>query len=129
MTIELWSLVGVVVALLASILIQAIAANAERGLDFNFTARDNPPDNGKYLARSTATVRNTVEYIAVFAPLVLVAHLANLSNAWIEISCLAAVAARFAYIPLYVLGIKYLRSVAWFVSAVPVVAILISLCI
>lgn len=123
MTIELWSLVGVTLALLTAIGVQAVILNLARGIHFNATARDNPPSETLLQARANNTVRNTIEFLAMFAPLVLIAHLAQVSTPTIETACILAVIARFAYIPLYVLGVPYLRSAVWFAAAASIVII------
>lgn len=112
MTYELW-----VLALNAVILLVLYGA---QGLDtvlnapkWGLGARDDMRDASNYAGRLSRTVRNQIEAIAVFAPLVLIAHLLELSS---EMTIWAAglfLGARVLYAPLYLLGIAYLRTLVW----------------
>ena len=64
------------------------------------------------------TAQNTLEGFILFAPLVVTAHVAGLSNAQTELGAAVFFWARVAYIPIYLIGIAYLRTAIWLVSIV-----------
>lgn len=61
--------------------------------------------------RALKAHRNSVENIAIFAALILVAHIANISNDVTTISAMLFFLFRLAYYFAYLVGIPYLRTV------------------
>jgi uncharacterized MAPEG superfamily protein len=62
--------------------------------------------------RAERAAKNSIEAAVFFVPLALIANAAGLDN---EVMQGAQVAfwARIAYVPVYIAGIKYLRSLIW----------------
>ena len=80
MTIELTMLVYSVALLFLLILIQALSGVLAQGLPEMAGSRDNLPDPKPFQARTKRIVDNHREGLALFAPLVLVAAVAHISN-------------------------------------------------
>lgn len=112
MSYELW-----VVALNAVILLVLYAVQgADTVLNapkWGLGARDEVRDASAFTGRATRTVRNQIEALAVFAPLVIVAHLAGISNTLTLWGAGLFLGARVLFVPIYLLGIPYLRTLVW----------------
>ena len=85
---------------------------------------DLPPDNTR-VARAKRANQNMIEALIVFAPLVLIAVVADRTNQWTHIGAGLFLAARMAYAPLYWFGPGPLRSIAWFLGVIGTLIIFI----
>ena len=67
--------------------------------------------------RAERAAKNSIEAAVFFVPLALIANAAGLDT---EVMLGAQIAfwARIAYVPIYIAGIKYLRSLVWIVGVV-----------
>ena len=114
MTIELLALFGVTVILFFAILVQQIAIDRKYGAKFALSNRGEVPGQpSEAVERLTRMVRNHVEGIAVFAPLVLIATLAEVSNNFTQIAALVYLATRALHFLFYAFGVTPFRSFAW----------------
>ncbi|WP_430390507.1 MAPEG family protein [Dyella sp. 20L07] len=125
MTIELkllgWSIVlGLVYVLFATML-----ATQQRGLAWNASNRDGEPQplTGA-AARADRASRNFLETFVFFAAAVLGVVLAQRTSASSALGVQLYVWARVAYLPIYVVGIPYLRTLVWAVSVAGIVMVL-----
>ena len=73
------------------------------------------------LARAQA---NFFETFPVMVAAVLIVSAAGLNDRWTAIGALLWLGGRAVYLPLYVLGVRYVRSLAWVVSLVGIVLVL-----
>lgn len=114
LTYELWMLFAAFGITAFSIFVQGMHLGAAAGNAYVLSDRSNPaPVNGPMGGRLARTVRNQIEGMALFVPLVVIASLAGISNDWTQWGALIFVCARLAYVPLYAFGVKGLRSMAW----------------
>ena len=67
--------------------------------------------------RAERAAKNSIEAAAFFVPLALVANAAGM-DAEVMLGAQVAFWARIAYVPIYIAGIKYLRSFVWIVGVV-----------
>lgn len=95
---------------------QGLLTPLRQGFGYGLGARDEALDNTVLQARAKRTVANQLEAMAVFTPLVLVAHHAGLSSALTHWGAGLFVAGRVAYWPLYWAGVPVLRTLAWAVG-------------
>lgn len=119
MTIELWSLLGVTAILWLAIFAQQIALDKAVGAKYALSNReqDHHFDGATLLhGRLTRTVRNHVESLALFTPLVLIASVASVSNTWTQGAAIAFTVTRFLHFFFYAAGITPFRSFAWAIS-------------
>jgi uncharacterized MAPEG superfamily protein len=108
-------LIGVsVLILIAHISLQALLATKELGRDWNASARDdNKKVQGKLAGRAERALANFLQTYPAFIALAFAVIMAGdpaglaLIGAWIWIIC------RIVYIPLYLAGIPYIRSLVW----------------
>ncbi|WP_426703216.1 MAPEG family protein [Rhodanobacter sp. Col0626] len=117
MTIEL-TMLGWSVALgLVYVLLAATLGTAQRGILWNVGNRD---DQTKPLtgaaARATRASRNFLETFAFFAVAVLAVVMAQRTSAHTALGVQLYFWARVAYLPIYLVGIPYLRTAVWAVS-------------
>lgn len=100
--------------LLALIQLWLLPASLSLGnLDFLLSSRDNPPPQSQLQQRITRAGSNFMESLPAFLALCLLAmiqqvELTQVAFAWLVL--------RVMYIPCYLLGIIYVRSIVWAAS-------------
>ena len=107
-----WTLITVVVG--------AAIRNQEwtrEGRDIGLGNRDNLIDATPMGGRAERAAKNSIEAAVFFVPLALIANAAGL-DAEALLGAQIAFWARIAYVPIYIVGIKYLRSLVWIVGVV-----------
>jgi uncharacterized MAPEG superfamily protein len=108
-----WTLVLAIV----QILLPAMWRNREAGIDYNAGPRDGPgPPMGKITARLFRAQRNLFETLPLFIGAILIAHVGGQTGALTLWGAWLYFLARVAYIPLYALGIPWIRSLVWMVA-------------
>ena len=96
-----------------------------RGLPYGVGPRDEPPAPiGKIGMRTERAWRNFVETFALFAAAVLLAHALGKSTHNSVLGAQIYLWARVAYVPLYMLGIPWLRTVAWIAALAGIVMVM-----
>lgn len=123
MTADLTYLLMSVVLTFVQVLIAAAAANQAVGLTALAGNRDDLPALGGFAGRARRAHLNMIENLVLFAALVLIAAVAGKANATTATGALVFFWARLAYAVIYLVGIPWLRTVAWFVSVVGMVMI------
>jgi uncharacterized MAPEG superfamily protein len=113
MTVELSMLVYSVALLFVLIAIQASAGVLAQGLGAMAGSRDNLPEPKPFQARTKRLVDNHREGLALFAPLVLIAAVAHVSNSWTVLGAQLFFYARLVHAGLYLTGVPWIRPVAW----------------
>lgn len=108
-----WSIVlGLVYVLSAAAL-----GTWQRGLKWNVGNRDGDPKPLTGMAaRAARANRNFLETFAFFAAAVLAVVLAHKSSTWSALGAQVYFWARVIYLPVYVAGIPYLRTLVWAAS-------------
>lgn len=122
MSVEMTMLSLAIVLGLFQLLIAARSGNSQRGLKWNFGARDEPaPPVGKVAGRLERAFRNFMETFPFFAAAVLIAALVGRHN-WATIwGAETYVAARIVYVVLYALGVPGLRTLVWLVATLSII--------
>ena len=127
LTVELRLLVYSVALLIACVAIQASAGLFAQGLPAMAGSRDNLPAPKTFQARTKRLVDNHREGLAMFAPLVLVAALMNLSNEWTVLAARLFFYSRLAHAIVYLLGVAWIRAGLWGIGMVGTLMMLLSL--
>jgi len=83
----------------------------KEGLDIGLGNRDDLKEATPMGGRAERAAKNSIEAAAFFVPLALVANAAGM-DAEVMQGAQIAFWARIAYVPIYIAGIKYLRSLA-----------------
>lgn len=113
----------------AAIMLGAILRNREWTLDgmkAGLSNRDNLPEATPMGARAERAAANTKESFILFLALAVTAHLAGFG----EQAALGAevfIWARLVYLPVYILGIPYLRTTVWGVGLAGLVMMLLAM--
>ncbi|HUG03978.1 MAG TPA: MAPEG family protein [Steroidobacteraceae bacterium] len=114
MTLELHYLV-LVTALTAVLWVPYILNRiAVRGLVEAVGYPENPKPGAPWAERMQAAHANAVENLAVFAALVLVAHLAGVSSEGTVLACQVYFWARLVHVIAYTLALPWVRTIAFF---------------
>ncbi|WP_295708219.1 MAPEG family protein [uncultured Brevundimonas sp.] len=128
MTTELFYLALTLVLALVQIFLPAAGRTARFGLAWNAGARDEPKGSaGPITDRLERAQANLFETLPVFIGAVLIAHVAGANGAWTSWGAGLYFCGRVVYVPLYALGVPYVRSLAWLVSLIGLVLILAAL--
>jgi uncharacterized MAPEG superfamily protein len=117
MAVELKVLGWCVVLGLAHVFIAAGLATQQRGLKWNASNRDgeSKPLTG-IAARALRANHNFLETFAFFAAAVLAVVMAKENTAHTALGAQLYFWARAAYLPIYLIGIPYVRTLVWAVS-------------
>ncbi|MBS7545576.1 MAPEG family protein [Ancylobacter oerskovii] len=128
MTTELTLLGWTLVVALGQIFAAAMVRTGETGLDYNAGARDRPaPPEGVLAGRLRRAQANLFETLPLFAAAVLIAHVAGRNGTETFWGVWLYFLARIAYVPLYGVGVPYLRSIVWLVGIIGLALILFAI--
>lgn len=117
MSTELYLLGWTLVLAIAQIFLHSTLRTNETGTAYNAGARDGgAPPPGKITARLERAKQNLFETLPLFAAAVLAAHVGQAEGTLTLWGCWLYLVARIVYVPLYALGVPYVRSLVWLVS-------------
>jgi uncharacterized MAPEG superfamily protein len=100
------------------VLVAATGANQQVGLPKLAGNREDVPAYTGWAGRAKRAHLNMIENLVLFAALVLIAAVSGKANATTAMGAMIFFWARFAYAVIYVAGIPWLRTLAWFVSVI-----------
>lgn len=126
LSLELILLGWSVVLLLVHIGLQGQLATRERGTNWNAGPRDGEAKPlGLHAGRAERALRNFLETYPAFVALALGLAVSGRVGGIGAVGAGLWFAARLAYIPLYLLGVPYVRSLAWLASLLGLLLMLI----
>jgi uncharacterized MAPEG superfamily protein len=123
MPLELKYLLFSVVLCFAQVVIAAASANLQVGVTTLVGNREGMPELTGFAGRAKRAHLNMLENLPLFAALVLLAAVAGKLNATTALGATLFFWGRIVYALIYLLGIAWLRTVAWAVSVVGMVMI------
>ena len=126
MSVELQMLAWSTTLLIALVVVQALAGVRAQGVMPMAGPRDDLPPPKKYQARMLRVVDNHREGLTMFAPLVLIAAVAQISNQWTVLGAQLFFYSRLAHAVLYIAGVPLVRPLAWAVGLAGVVMVLLA---
>jgi uncharacterized MAPEG superfamily protein len=107
------------------ILAAAQVKTRQYGTRWNMGARDEDlPPPRPIVGRLARAQANFFETFPIFIAAVLIVRQANLTDSQTALGAWLWLGGRVAYLPLYALGVPYLRTLAWGVSLVGIVLVL-----
>ena len=127
MTIELTYLAYTIALFFAVVLIQANAGIANNGAMAMMNSRDELKPPTKFQARMKRLTDNFRENLWFFAPPVLIAAIAGVSNQWTVLGAQLFFFARLAHAIWYAAGWPYVRPLFWSAGLVGCVFIFLAL--
>jgi uncharacterized MAPEG superfamily protein len=129
MTPLLELVVYTVILTFVAIMLGAFLRNREwtpEGLKAGLSNRDQLPEPTPLGGRAERAAGNMIEAALLFTPLALVAHAAGL-DAEALMGAQVFFWARVAYLPIYLLGVIYLRSLVWGVGVFGMVMMILAI--
>lgn len=126
-SMELTMLMWASVLYVVQIGVAAMTADMQNGLAWGFGNREETPEVKGWGGRAHRAYKNMGESLLPFACLVLIAHSLGRTG---ELSMLGAeifLLSRIAFAVLYIAGIKYLRTLAYFGGLAGMVLIIVQL--
>lgn len=116
-----------VILTFVQMLVAAMGANQAVGLPTLAGNREGLPEIKGWAGRAKRAHLNMTENMVLFAALVLIAAVAGKANAMTAMGAAIFFWGRVAYAVIYVAGIAWLRTLAWFVSVIGMVLIALEL--
>lgn len=107
-----------VILTFVQVLVAAAGANQAVGLNTLAGNREGLGEIGGWAGRAKRAHLNMIENMVLFAALVLIAAAAGKASAMTAMGAMIFFWARVAYAVIYVAGIAWLRTFAWFVSVI-----------
>lgn len=128
MTVELHAALVVIALGLVQVLLQAAEYRRVHGVGYANSAQDAPPatKDSVLLGRLTRALRNLHETLPFFLGVVILLALMDVSTASTQWAAVIFVAARLVYLPLYMLGVPYVRGLVWTISFAALVSLVLS---
>ena len=127
MSLDLKYLLFSVLLTFVQVVISAASANQAVGLTALAGNREDMPPLTGFAGRAKRAHLNMIENMVLFTALVLVAAVAGKANAMTAMGALVFFWARLVYALIYLLGVPWLRTVAWFVSVIGMAMIALQL--
>ena len=127
MSPDLYYLLLSVILCFVQMLIAATGANTQVGLPALAGNRQGLAEMVGWAGRARRAHLNMIENLVLFAALVLIAAVAGKANAMTAMGALIFFWARLVYAVIYLLGIAWLRTLAWAVSVVGMIMIALQL--
>jgi uncharacterized MAPEG superfamily protein len=114
-----------VVLWLAHVLVQAGFGNAQTPFGYLFTSRDRPAEaRGVSYGRSCRALSNYLENFTPFVALALALIATQRTGGAGAVGATIWILARIVYLPIYVFGIIYVRTLVWGISIIGLVMML-----
>jgi uncharacterized MAPEG superfamily protein len=102
---------------LVHVLVQATVGNVELPFGYLFTSRDKPAAASSLLfGRATRALANYVENLTPFVAVVLALTVTQRTGGAGAVGATIWILARIVYLPIYVFGIIYVRTLVWGIS-------------
>ena len=120
-----WLVIAVILGML-HLGITAQLAQKYRTPDWGFGPRDTPMDTAGTAARMERAYRNFMETFPLFAAALLAVVLQNKSGGLSHWGALLYVIGRIVYVPMYAFGVKYIRTLFWFIATVGIVLLIVA---
>lgn len=113
MPVELWCLFAAMVLGLVHISAASFSFKAQVGNRYTVGARDEGLQPAALAGRLDRAQRNFLETFPIFAAAVLLAVVQHRTGQLSAIGALTYVAGRLVFLPLYALGVPWLRTLSW----------------
>lgn len=127
MSIEMTCLYGAMVLALVHLTAAAFSFKAQVGNRYTIGPRDEGLRPTGVAGRLDRAQRNFLETFPVFVAAVLMAHLLDRGGALSVTGSLMYIVGRGAYLPLYALGVPWLRSFSWNIATLGLVMVMVQI--
>ncbi|MEL7113383.1 MAG: MAPEG family protein [Pseudomonadota bacterium] len=123
MAIELQIVAATTLILFLVIGVQGTLVPLNQGFGWGLGSRDEAVTKTTLQQRATRTVANHIEGMLLYVPLALIIVISDLSSDLTALGAILYFAGRATFAPLYLLGVPYLRTLAWTVSVVGILVL------
>ena len=123
MSTDLHMLVWAVALTIVQTVLAAFGAMQQVGLPALAGNRESLPAIVGWAGRAGRAHRNMLENLVLFAALVLVAAATNRANAMTAMGAQLFFWARLIYVPVYIIGLPWVRTIVWAASVIGLVMI------
>jgi uncharacterized MAPEG superfamily protein len=114
MAVEFWALFGAMILGLVHLTAASFTFKAQVGNAYSVGARDEDIRPVGVAARLDRAQRNFLETFAIFAAAVLMLGVLDWTGNWLsETGALIYLAGRIVFLPLYAIGVPWLRTLSW----------------
>jgi len=121
LTVLAWGCILALVHIFAAVRVKT----RQYGTAWNVGPRDEElPPARPIVGRLARAQANFYETFPLYAAAALIVTVAHLTSRWTEIGAWLWLGGRVAYLPLYGLGIRYVRTLAWLVSLIGILMVL-----
>jgi uncharacterized MAPEG superfamily protein len=127
MSLDLKYLLFSVILTFVQVLIAAAAVNQQVGLPTMAGNREGLPEPTGFAGRARRAHLNMIENMVLFTALVLIAAAAGKANATTALGAEIFFWARLAHAVIYLIGIPWLRTLAWLVSVIGMITIAVQI--
>jgi uncharacterized MAPEG superfamily protein len=127
LSIELTMLLWSAVLFVIHVGVTAVGADASNGIGWAFGNRDTQPELPAWVDRSRRAQANMAENLLPFACFVILVHLSGNTGYWSVLGAQLFLYARIAYLPLYLLGVQVVRSLAYMVGLAGMIMVAVQL--
>jgi len=118
------ALAGFALLVLVHVGAHSLLLKASVGNDWAIGPRDQPAAPGPLAGRAGRALRNFLETAPAFLALMLAAHLSGRGGTLASLGAAVYLAGRTAYLPGYLSGIVYLRTLCWLIATIGLVLML-----
>ena len=118
MSPDLYYLLLSTILCFVQMLVAATGANTQVGLPVLAGNREGLPEIVGWAGRARRAHLNMIENLVLFSALVLIAAAAGKANATTAMGAMIFFWARLAYALIYLIGIPWLRTLAWLISVI-----------
>ena len=112
-SILILSFLLVLIQITIPVLISLLTNNVK--LSYLFSSRDNEANTSIYIDRANRSLNNLFETLPIFIGLVLLSIINDVDNSLLAMIWLLA---RIIYVPVYIVGINYLRTGIWAIALI-----------
>ncbi len=123
MTHDLWILFGACILGLVHLSAASFVFKAQAGNAYTVGARDADIRPTGVAGRLHRAQWNFLETFPVFAALVVIVHVTGEAGYWSMLGCRIYLAGRIVFLPLYALGIPWLRTFSWNIATAGLVMV------
>ena len=121
-SILILSFLLVLIQITIPVLISLLTNNVK--LPYLFSSRDNAANTSKYIDRANRSLKNLFETLPIFIGLMILSIINDVDNSLLAMMWLLT---RIIYVPVYIVGINYVRTGIWAISLICLILISISL--
>ena len=124
LSVEMAYLALSVLLLLVHLSVQSFTYKAQVGNRFTVGPRDDEPEPVAIAGRAARAFRNYLETFPAFAALVLAIEVTKLHDSYSAVGAALYFWCRLAYLPAYLAGLVWVRTLIWNASAIGIVILL-----